>query len=77
MEPVYVNQKKEIVSPSLYSVLACLTKYDPGTFEDFCGDFGYDTDSLSALRTFKAVTKEWKAVENVFGDVIDELQEIQ
>lgn len=74
---VYLNQKREIINPSMYSVLTCLTKYDPGTFEDFCMDFGYDSDSISALRTYKAVCKEWKGVENLFSDVLDELQEIQ
>lgn len=28
-------------SPDEYSVLACLTKYEPGTFENFCSDYGY------------------------------------
>lgn len=62
--------------PTMYDVLACLTKYDPGTFENFCSDFGYNTDSRSAERTYKAVCKEWQAVERLFGDILDELQEI-
>lgn len=57
--------------PDMYDILACLTKYDPGTFEDFCGNFGYDTDSRSAERTYKAVCKEYKAVERLFGDLLD------
>lgn len=77
VKTVYVNQKKEVVSPSMYSVLTCLTKSDPGTFDDFCSEFGYDSDSISALRTYKAVCKEWQNVENLFSDVLDELQEIQ
>src|SRR6185312_12921531 len=27
--------------PTAYDVLACITKYDPGTFSNFCSDFGY------------------------------------
>lgn len=77
IKTTYLNPKKEVVSPSLYDVLACLTKYDPGTFENFCSDFGYDSDSISALKTYKAVCKEWQKVDLLFGDVIDELQEIQ
>lgn len=76
-ETVYLNPKKEVVSPSLYTVLSCLTKYDPGTFEDFCSDFGYDTDSRSAHKTYKEVIKEWNAVDSLFGDVLEELQEMQ
>lgn len=56
------------VAPSEYSVLCCLTKYNPETFEDFCSEFGYDTDSRSAKKTFKAVTKEWLKVSALFND---------
>jgi hypothetical protein len=62
--------------PSKYDVLACITNRDPGSFEDFCSDFGYDTDSRKAERTYKAVCKEYKAVDRLFGDIIEELQEI-
>ena len=27
-------------TPRAYDILTCLTKYDPGTFENFCSDFG-------------------------------------
>ena len=65
------------VSPSSYSVLACLTKYDCGTFEDFCSEFGYDIDSRKAKKTYKAVCKEWKNVQSVWtDDEIEQLQEI-
>jgi len=65
-------------APTPYDVLACLTKYDPGTFEDFCGEFGYDTDSKSAEKTYNAVVNEWKNVQSLFSDAeIEELQEIQ
>ena len=63
--------------PTAYDILACLTKYDPGTFEDFSSDYGYDEDSRKAESTYKAVCKEWRNVERVFGDCLDELREIQ
>lgn len=63
--------------PTMYDVLTCLTKYDPESFEDFCGNFGYDEDSRTAERTYKAVVKEYKAVERLFSDILEELQEIQ
>ena len=67
-------------TPTMYGVLACLQKYDVGTFEDFCADFGYNELPLSAYKatkkTYKAVCKEFEAVERLFGDVIEELQEI-
>jgi len=64
-------------APRNYDILACLTKYDPGTFEQFCSEFGYETDSRKAEKTYKAVVKEWVGVERVFGDVLEGLQAIQ
>ena len=64
--------------PTAYDVLACLQKYDVGSFEDFCGDFGYDTDSRTALKTYKAVCKEYDKVCALWSDAeIEQLQEIQ
>lgn len=54
----------------------CFTKYDPGTFENFCMEFGYDTDSRRAERIYKSVVREYKAVKRLFGDILEELQEI-
>ena len=62
--------------PTAYDVLACLTKEDWADFNQFCGSFGYDEDSIKALRTFKAVQREWQGVNRVFGDVLEQLQEI-
>jgi len=54
--------------PTLYDVLSCLTKYDAGTFEDFCRGFGYDTDSRAAHKTYKAVCKEHNAMCRLFNE---------
>jgi len=65
------------VSPSSYSVLSCLTKYDPGTFDNFCSEFDYDIDSRKAKKVYKAVCKEWKNVQSIWSDdEIEQLQEI-
>jgi hypothetical protein len=57
--------------------LACLTKYDPGSFEDFCNEFGYKEDSRTAERTYNAVVKEWQNVCMFWNDdEIEELREI-
>ena len=66
------NGKSDIIvrpkEPTPYDILACLTKYDPETFEDFCSEFGYDTDSRSAKKTYKAVVKEWNGIVSLFDD---------
>ena len=63
-----------------YDVLACLTKYEVGSLDDFVSDFGYTIDSLESFRktekTWKAVKHEYKGVLRVFGDCMEELQDI-
>lgn len=54
--------------PTEYDILACLTKYDPGTFEDFCREFGYDTDSRKAEQTYNAVKDEYKSLCTLYSD---------
>lgn len=63
-------------APTAYDILACLTKNDPGTFSDFCSDYGYDTDSRKAEEAYFAVREEYSNVMRLFGDVIEDLQEI-
>ena len=65
------------IAPTAYDVLACLTKNDPGTFEDFCSEFGYDEDSRKAEKIYNAILDEWKNVCALFTDEeIEQLQEI-
>lgn len=68
---------KQVKQPTAYDLLASITKYSPGSFENFCGDFGYDEDSIKANNTYKAVCEEWFKVESFFTDEqLAELQEI-
>ena len=64
--------------PTMYSILSCMQKYDVGSFDDFCGDFGYDTDSRTAERIYKAVCKEYAAMCRLFNErELELMQEIQ
>lgn len=65
------------VEPTMYDILTTLTKYDPETFENFCSEYGYNTDSIKALNTYKAVKREFNGVNRLFNDILEELQEIQ
>lgn len=59
--------------PTAYDLLACLQKYDPGTFEEFCNEFG-----ATSRRLYKAVVAEWNKVQALFNEnEIEQLQEIQ
>lgn len=59
-----------------YDILACLTKYDTGTFDEFCREFGYNNDSISAIRTYNNCKKEYRKVYKLWHDVMEQLQEI-
>ena len=67
----------ENIKPNEYDILACLTKYYPETFEDFCSEFGYDEDSRSAEQIYLACVKEYKQLTRIFTDEqMEELREI-
>ena len=64
--------------PTMYDILVCLTKYDPDSFENFCSEYGYDTDSRKAEKTYNAVCDEWLNVSRLFSDEqLEVLQLIQ
>lgn len=68
-------------TPTAYDVLTCISG-DIGmhdwTFEEFCGDFGYDTDSRQAEKTYNAVCDQSRALAHLFNDEeLDQLREIQ
>ena len=75
-DSVYDTKRK--IKPTPYDVLACLTKYDPETFEEFCWNYGYDEDSRTAERIYFAVQKEYSQLVKLFSPKqMEELQEIQ
>lgn len=59
------NSGKE---PTIYSVLSCLTKHDPGDLQNFCDEFGYDIDSKKAEKIYNAVLDEFNNMKMLFCD---------
>ena len=73
-----INESVLINPPTAYDVLSCLTKDDPGDIDEFTSEYGYTKGEVSeAIKTYNAVCKEYSDVRRVFGDVMDELREIQ
>lgn len=70
-----VNDMHAGKAPTAYDVLAAIQKYDPGDFKEFCGEFGYSTDSVEAHNVHKAVVKEWQKAAKFFS--LSELAEAQ
>lgn len=68
--------------PDEYDILACLQKYEVGTFADFTSDFGYEIDEFHdrqrALNIYYAVCDEYRKVKNCFTEEqIEAMREIQ
>lgn len=59
-----------------YDILSCITKYDPEHYENFCANFGYDTDSRRGYKIYKGVVKEWQKVQLLWSDCLEQLAEI-
>lgn len=76
------------ITPTCYDILACLTKYNPGEYEEFCSEFGYEPKTenefgryarnAKAYHIWRACCDEWEKVRRVFGEgkTLEELQEI-
>ncbi len=72
------EENKDFEEPTPYSVLACLQKYDPDNFENFCAEFGYDTDSRKAETIYKAVKDEYQNLAMLYNDEeLEQMAEIQ
>lgn len=67
--------------PTKYDILACLQKYDIGSFDDFISEYGYviesNKDYHRLFKLYKACCKEYKNVNRLFSDCMEELAEIQ
>lgn len=67
-------------TPTPYDVLACISSdvYTPETFEDFCAEYGYESDSLKALQTFRRCSAFAKRLRAFFTPAeLETLSEIQ
>jgi len=65
-------KNKNFAAPNPYDILATMTKYDPGTFAEFCRDFGYDDNPLSDYhkikRIYEAAKDEYNNLEKLYND---------
>ena len=71
-----IRNSDGVTKPTAYDVLSCVQRYDIGTFDDFCSDFGYDTDSRKAEKTYFAVQREVSECQRIFGDSMEDLENI-
>jgi hypothetical protein len=57
-----------------YSFLACLSTVDCANFEEFCANYGYDTDSRKAYSTWREVQEQNDKLARLF--TIAELEQL-
>ena len=77
-----VHNTEKHIDPKEYDILACLEKYDVGTFNDFVNEFGYEVDEPKDFRRvnkiYKAVVKEYESLCRIFTEEqMEMLREIQ
>jgi hypothetical protein len=64
------KKRQEVKNKLLYSLLSCIGSdyYIPDTFEEFCDEFGYDTDSRKAEKIFKGALEQSKMLHTIFKE---------
>jgi len=74
------RKRRGLIIPNEYDILACLTTYEVGDFDDFVDCFGYtfetEKEYIKVKSTHIAVKEEYRNVNRLFNDVMEELQEI-
>lgn len=74
------NYENGTETVSAYSVLACISGdvNCPDNFQEFCDEYGYDSDSRKAEKQFKLCDQAAKKLRRFFTkDEIEALQEIR
>ena len=61
--------------PTAYDVLACMEKYGYESYKDFCEECYYP-DSEKSLDLYNRVMDEYRNIERLFGDCMEDLREI-
>lgn len=65
------------VQDVMHSLLLDAEAIDAYDFEDWCGEFGYDSDSISAREAYDACVQTGLKLRNAFGDkTLSELREL-
>ena len=61
------------ISELIYCILS---DYADETFDDWCSNFGYDTDSRKALETYLECQNNWVRLRKALGSKFSEIREI-
>lgn len=70
------NDTRDGIEPTAYDVLACVQKYEVGTYHEFCEEYGYDIYYRESEEIYRRLLAEEIGIRRLFGDCMDELREI-
>ena len=75
------KRAKGYKKPSAYDILACLEKYEPDTFENWCRECGYDEQPLSeypkVLKVWTDCVEQFRGLRKIFSEEqMEQLREI-
>jgi len=62
------------IPPTIKDVLSNLPYHDIGDFEEFCAEFGYDTDSRKAVDAYLELTRQYRWLLRALGPDLDGLR---
>jgi len=63
-----INATQKGEKPTIYGILVCIGVDYSEDFEDFCINYGYATDSIKALETYKEVCRHNEELEAMYTD---------
>ena len=73
-----IEDRRTSKRPLAYDVLACLDPLFEDNFEDFCDSYGYDSDSIRALKIFEACQEQERGLKRIFTEEqLQKLSDIQ
>lgn len=73
-----IETVEKAIMPTTYDILACLSPLYEDDFHDFCCSFGYEEDSIIALKTFEACKEQDRMLRKLFNQSeLSKLEEIQ
>lgn len=72
-----IETVETLITPTPYDVLACIDVMYNDTFEDFCFNYGYDDDSITAKRIYDASMLQDRMLRKMFTqEQLEQLQDI-
>lgn len=72
-----LREERKTLIPNEYSILSCLDGHPVGSFKDWCWEFGYDDDSITALKLYAECQEEYDGLRKIFtNEQLEKLNEI-